>query len=187
MNTLEPFKKTTTSFKDERGEFSPLIIVNGIEFNLYQVNTVSTDKPYTFRGMHWQEPPYEQAKIIRCLFGNIIDFVIDIRVGSPNYGKSYSFTLNDKNTWLYVPSGFAHGYLTLPHNLGSTYPTLVEYFVNNEYNKDSERGIVLTTDIINIINKELPMGTELIINDRDLSWPTINEINSNFKYESDKQ
>ena len=92
---LEPFKILTKEFKDDRGDFSPFVIKEKLpDFKIVQVNTVASDKAYTFRGMHWQEPPYVQAKILRCTFGKIIDFAVDIRKGSPNFGRSYAFTLS---------------------------------------------------------------------------------------------
>jgi len=186
---IEPFRISTRVFNDSRGDFSPLVIKEQLpEFKVVQTNTVMTVSPYVFRGMHWQEPPYAQAKLLRCIIGNIIDFAIDIRQGSPNYGKCYAFALNDKNDWVYIPEGFAHGYLTLPHNLGKTYPTFVEYLINNDYNKESERGMFMTEDVIKIMSSELPNGnTDLIMNDRDWKWPTINEIKTEFRYEPDEQ
>jgi len=185
---LEPFRISTIEFADDRGEFSSIVLKDVLpDFNPVQFNTVTTVYPYVFRGMHWQEPPYTQAKLIRCITGHIIDYVIDIRNGSQNYGRSYAFTLNSKNDWVYVPEGFAHGYLTLPHNLSSTFPTLVEYVVNNDYNKESERGMLITDDIVKSINRELPVGIEVKMKDRDMRWPTINEIKSNFNYVPDEQ
>lgn len=187
---LEPFRISTKIFNDDRGDFSPLIIKQQLpDFNIVQVNTVATKSPYVFRGLHWQEPPYAQAKLLRCTFGKIIDFAVDIRQGSPNYGKSYAFTLDNKNDWVYIPEGFAHGYLTLPHNLGSTYPTLVEYLINNDYNHESERGMFMTDKIHTWIAAEMPMGNtkDIIMNNRDFLWPTIDEIKTEFKYEPDDQ
>lgn len=182
---LEPIRFTTNVYADERGRFLPFIISKDFkDFNLVQFNTVTTEKPYTFRGLHWQEPPYDQAKIIRCPFGKIIDFAIDIRKDSPNYGKSYGFVLSSYEDWVYIPRGFAHGYITLPHNLGSTYPTIVEYLVDNNYNKESERGMFMTNIIHECIANEIPMSITINMNDRDLSWPTIDEIKTKFKYEN---
>ena len=188
MIYLEPFRISTNVFKDDRGDFSPLVIKEQLpEFRIVQTNTVSTKEPYVFRGLHWQEPPYEQAKLLRCSFGKIIDFAVDIRHGSPRYGQSYGFVLSDKNDWVYIPEGFAHGYITLPHNLGSTYPTIVEYLINNDYNTEFERGMFVTKEIHDIISQELPLGVEIKMKDRDLSWPKIDEIKTNFKYEPDEQ
>lgn len=188
MDKIEPIRFSTNVYSDERGNFLPFIIEKDFpNFKLHQFNTVITYEPYTFRGLHWQEPPYSQAKIIHCPFGKIIDFLVDIREGSPNYGKSYCFFLSSYEDWVYIPEGFAHGYLTLPNEYEKNHPTIVEYLVNNEYNKESERGIFITKDIHQIIMNELPIDSDLIINDRDLKWPTIDEIKSNFKYIPDEQ
>jgi len=182
---IEPFRVSTQIFNDNRGEFSPLVLKEQLpDFNIVQVNTVTTLEPLTFRGMHWQEPPYAQAKLIRCISGKIIDFAIDIRQGSPNFGKSYGFVLSNKNDWVYIPEGFAHGYITFIDNV------IVEYLVNNEYNKESERGIKYTQEIRDIIKMELPTGclwADIIGNERDRNWPTINEIKTEFRYEPDEQ
>ena len=185
---LEPIRFTTNVYTDERGRFLPFIISKDFkDFNLVQFNTVTTGKPYTFRGLHWQEPPYAQAKIIRCPFGAIMDFAVDIREGSPKFGQSYCFVLRSYEDWVYIPEGFAHGYITLPHNLGNTYPTIVEYLVNNKYDKESERGMFMTGIIHECISNEIPMGRDIIMNDRDLRWPTIDEIKTEFRYEPDEQ
>ena len=183
---LNPFILTANNFKDDRGEFSPLVIKEQFpDFKIVQANTVVSNKPYTFRGMHWQEPPYAQAKLIRCLVGHIIDYVVDIRKDSPNFGKAYSFSLNDKNTWVYVPEGFAHAYLTLPHNLSSSYPTLVEYLINNDYNKESERGMWMTKEVEDMVYQEIG-NNQLVINERDLVWPSLDLIETKFRYEIEK-
>lgn len=188
MMYSEPFLISTKVFNDDRGDFSPLVFNDILpDFKVVQVNSVSTKSAYVFRGLHWQEPPYAQAKLLRCSFGSIIDFAVDIRAGSPNYGRSYEFRLSDKNDWVYIPEGFAHGYITLPHNLGNTYPTMVEYLINNDYNTSSERGMFITNEINNIINRELPLGVAVSMKDRDLSWPTIDKIQTEFRYEADEQ
>lgn len=184
----EPFRITNEVFNDIRGGFSPFNFAKDFnDFDIYQLNTVTTKNPYTFRGLHWQEPPYAQGKLIRCTIGKIIDFAVDIRIGSPNFGKSYEFILANPQEWVFIPRGFAHGYITLPHNLGETYPTTVEYLVDNHYNPSSERGMFITKDINRIIFQEIPLNTDLIICDRDLKWPTIDEIVTEFKYEPDEQ
>lgn len=185
---LEPFRISTKVFTDDRGDFSPLVLKEQLpDFKIVQTNTVATNAPYVFRGLHWQEPPYAQAKLLRCTFGKIIDFAVDIRQGSPNYGQSYGFVLSDKNDWVYIPEGFAHGYITLPHNLGSTYPTLVEYLINNDYDTASERGMFMTENIHKVICRELPVGVAPTMKDRDMQWPTIDEIKTEFRYEPNEQ
>ena len=185
---LEPIQIKANNFQDDRGEFSPFEIKKVFpDFKLLQVNTVFNNRPYTFRGLHWQEPPYDQTKIIRCVSGRIIDFVMDIRQGSPNYGQLYGFILDNSDTWLYVPRGFAHGYVTIPALLRDTVPNIVEYLIDNEYNKESERGLDFAGHLNDLLKEEVKEDFELIVNDRDLHWPTLNEINTAFKYEPEEQ
>lgn len=180
---LEPFRIDTPIYADERGLFTPAEITKNIpDFKTVQVNTVCTENPYTFRGLHWQVPPFAQAKLIRCLIGNIIDFAIDIREGSPNYGKTFAFALSKPAQWVYIPEGFAHGYFTLPHNMMKTYPTMVEYLVNNEYSPEHERGLFMTKEIHDTINRELPIGTDLKMSDRDWKWPNCDEFKTDFYF-----
>lgn len=175
---------TTKNFTDERGDFLPFEIKKLLpDFNLVQVNTVINNSPFIFRGLHWQEPPYAQTKVIRCISGQIIDFIIDIRTGSPTYGKLSGFILNTPDNWLYIPKGFAHGYVTMP----SKGPIIVEYLVDNEYNTESERGLNFADRLNNLIKEEIQDDVDLIVNDRDLHWPDINEINTEFKYEPEEQ
>ena len=118
----EPFIYKYETFKDSRGSFSPVFNEKdfseklGREIHFIQDNIAHNDKKFTFRGLHWQDPPYAQAKLVRCVSGSIIDIIVDIRKG-PTYGKPYLFWLSgSENQWLYVPRGFAHGYLTLIDN-----------------------------------------------------------------------
>lgn len=181
----EPLQFKSDNFKDNRGEFAPFEITKEFkDFKLLQVNTVVNYSPFTFRGLHWQEPPYDQTKIIRCLSGKIVDFVIDIRVGSPNYGQFYGFPLYEPNTWVYVPRGFAHGYVTLPCD--KDIPNIVEYLVDNEYNKESERGLDFASRLNSLLKEEVPYNFELIVNDRDLHWPVLEEIDTKFRYDSNE-
>lgn len=180
----EPYIITIKNFTDERGSFSPLELKKVVpDFNLVQINTVINNSPFIFRGLHWQEPPYDQTKILRCISGQIIDFVMDIRNGSPTYGELYGFVLNNPDNWIYVPRGFAHGYVTMP----SGGPIIVEYLVDNEYNKESERGLNFAEKLNKLLKEEIKEEFELIVNDRDIHWPDISEINTEFKYEPDEQ
>src|SRR5438105_3460249 len=102
-------------FEDERGYFfesynKKLFSLEGIEINFVQDNQASSMFG-VIRGLHFQSEPYAQTKLIRALSGTILDIVVDIRSGSPTYGKVYSIELSAKNKkQLLVPKGFAHGY-----------------------------------------------------------------------------
>ena len=89
------------------------------------------------RGLHYQRPPYEQAKLIRVITGKIYDVIVDIRKDSPDFGKWQGFTLSsDNNYQLWIPRGFAHGFLSLEEN------TQVIYKTDNFYNKEASISIM---------------------------------------------
>tara|TARA_E500000331_G_scaffold114870_1_gene112002 strand:- start:251 stop:799 length:549 start_codon:yes stop_codon:yes gene_type:complete len=131
-------------FKDDRGAF----IENwnfkkfqeiGINDNFVQDNQSISSKG-VFRGLHFQNPPHAQAKLVRVVRGSVLDVAVDLRSNSSTYGKHYSIVLSDKNfKSFYIPKGFAHGFITLEDN------TIFSYKCSNEYNKESE-GCLLWND-----------------------------------------
>ena len=134
-------------FEDERGYFyesynKKLFQQHGIEVDFVQDNQ-SLSEAGVLRGLHCQNPPYSQGKLVRVIKGSILDVVVDIRKQSPTYGKHFTTQLNEKNkTMLWIPLGFVHGFLTLENN------TIFSYKCSNYYNKDSEQCILWNdTDI----------------------------------------
>ena len=108
----------------------------GINFEFLQDN-LSLSKKNVLRGMHLQNPPFDQGKLVRVIKGSVLDVVIDLRKASPTYGQHFKIELNDRNNKaLWVPSGFAHGFAALEDN------TLFSYKCTNVYNKDSEVSIL---------------------------------------------
>jgi dTDP-4-dehydrorhamnose 3,5-epimerase len=90
----------------------------------------------TLRGLHWQAPPFAQSKLVRVTQGAVIDVAVDVRVGSPTFGKHVAVKLSDENNYqLFIPRGFAHGFLAL------TDEVIFQYKCDNLYNKESERAI----------------------------------------------
>jgi dTDP-4-dehydrorhamnose 3,5-epimerase len=131
-------------FRDDRGYFfesfnrSKLdVLGNDLEF--VQDNQSLSQKD-VLRGLHFQNPPYAQAKLVSVIQGSVLDVAVDIRKESPTYGKSFSIILDgiDKNQ-LFIPVGFAHGFKTLENN------TIFFYKCTNYYNKESE-GCLLWND-----------------------------------------
>ena len=129
--------------EDERGYFYE--VFNEKEFNektegkydfhALQENESKSSK-FVFRGLHFQKPPYEQAKLVRVLKGGVIDFAVDIRKDSPTFGKGGLAWLTEENKeQFFIPRGFAHGFLVL------TDEAVFEYKCDNYYNKESEDGI----------------------------------------------
>lgn len=128
-------------FGDDRGYFSPYFIQNdldklGIKFErVVQANRSKSAKGVV-RGLHFQKNPKCQAKIVEVIKGKAIDVVVDIREGSPSYGKSVSVLLTpENNRQLFVPRGFAHGFISLEDD------TIFQYLIDNDYAPEMEAGI----------------------------------------------
>ncbi len=126
-------------FGDDRGFFlesfnQRKLKEKGIDFEVKQVNFAKSEKN-VLRGLHYQEEPNAQAKLVGVLNGAVVDVVVDIRVDSPTYLQHYKIILDSNDTFLLVPKGFAHGYHTLKDK------TIFYYAVDQFYAPDSEKGI----------------------------------------------
>jgi dTDP-4-dehydrorhamnose 3,5-epimerase len=127
--------------EDERGFFARFFCVNeykdhGLENKIVQINNSLTFDKYTLRGLHYQLPPKSEVRIVRCLRGSLLDMSLDLRPKSPTFGKWYSVELtSDNRKMVYIPKGFAHGFLTLEDN------TEMLYMVTEFYSPDLERVI----------------------------------------------
>ncbi|MBL7920385.1 MAG: dTDP-4-dehydrorhamnose 3,5-epimerase [Bacteroidia bacterium] len=136
-------------FEDERGYFfesysQKLFKDAGLDLNFVQDNQSLSQKG-VLRGLHFQNPPYAQGKLVRVITGAVLDVVVDIRKESNTYGKWYGLELTEKNKWMmYVPPGFAHGFLTLENN------TVFSYKCTNFYNKASEDCLLWNDKDLNI-------------------------------------
>lgn len=159
-------------FGDERGYFNPYFIKENlkpidIDFDVIQCNRSMSMKGVV-RGLHFQKPPYTQAKIIEVIAGAALDFVLDLRKDSPTYMTYQTFLLkNDDNTLIYIPRGFAHGFLALEDN------TIFQYLVDNNYRPDFEDGILLNDPDLGIDwdkIKECYNINEYIISDKDKKY-----------------
>jgi dTDP-4-dehydrorhamnose 3,5-epimerase len=138
----------------------------GIDFKIVQENE-SMSKKGVIRGLHFQKPPYEQAKLVRCVYGQVLDVIVDIRPDSTSYGKVVTVQLNGGlRRSVFVPKGCAHGFSTKNR-------ALFQYKVDNQYNKESEGGIVYNDPQLNI-NWEV-MG-KVKISDKDLVLPFFKDI-----------
>jgi len=152
-------------YHDSRGLFKEVFRNNVIEENLgYEINFCQDNNVKSsymvLRGLHYQEEPYAQSKLVSLTEGKILDIAVDIRKNSKTYGKYFSYVLSsDTHKSIFIPKGFAHGYLTLSDNAD------VNYKVDNYYNKNSEQGISFKDKYLNIdlgVNEN-----ELIISDKD--------------------
>ncbi|TDD98390.1 dTDP-4-dehydrorhamnose 3,5-epimerase [Flavobacterium cellulosilyticum] len=165
-------------YNDERGYFfeaynQSKFNKNGIEYQFIQDNQ-SFSKRGVIRGLHLQINPFAQAKLVRVLEGEILDVAVDLRKNSPTYGKHFSVVLSSENKkQLMVPHGFAHGFSVLSETAS------VLYKVDQIYHKESERGIRYDDPILAIdwqINPE-----EVIVSEKDLILPSLNEVNWSFE------
>jgi dTDP-4-dehydrorhamnose 3,5-epimerase len=166
-------------FEDSRGYFfesynQNLFKQHGIDVHCVQDNQSSSGYG-VIRGLHYQLNPYAQIKLVRVLHGAILDVVVDLRKGSPAYGKSYSIELSDKNKkQLYIPAGFAHGFSVLSEKAE------VMYKCDNFYNKESEAGILYNDPQLNI-DWKIPAGKE-IISDKDRVLRGFADCKNNFEF-----
>lgn len=143
----------------------------GLPTNFSQFNFV-TSKKNVIRGLHYQYPN-PQGKLVCCMYGKIFDVAVDIRMGSPTFGKWFGLELSDENgLQLYIPEGYAHGYLVLSDIANVFYAT------TNEYEPSGQFGIIYNDPTINI---KWPLTGPVIISEKDKSLPLITQINSPFK------
>ena len=125
----------------------------------------------TLRGLHWQAPPFVQSKLVRVTKGAVIDVAVDIRVGSPTFGKHVAVELTDENNLqMFIPRGFAHGFIALTDNV------IFQYKCDNLYNKESERAV--RWDSINWDLEKYNIETPLL-SDKDKVHKLLSEINKN--------
>jgi dTDP-4-dehydrorhamnose 3,5-epimerase len=166
-------------FEDDRGYFFESYNANtckdgGVNISFIQDNQAKSCYG-VIRGLHYQLNPHAQTKFIRVLHGSILDVVVDMRKGSPMYGKWFSIELSGKNKkQLLVPQGFAHGYSVLS-------PTAeVFYKCDAFYNKESEGGLLYNDPTLNI-DWQIEEGEE-IISAKDMVQPTFENCKNNFEF-----
>jgi dTDP-4-dehydrorhamnose 3,5-epimerase len=165
-------------FADSRGYFfesynERTFKEQGIDIHFVQDNE-SSSAYGVIRGLHYQQPPYVQTKLIRVLEGRILDVVVDIRKGSPSFGKVFSIELTAENKkQLFIPAGFAHGFSVISEK------TAVLYKCDNFYNKESERGIRFDDPQLKI-DWKIPAGKS-IISDKDQILPLFADSMNSFE------
>jgi len=141
--------------------------VTGHRFDVHQANC-SLSAAGVLRGLHFAQLPPSQAKFVTCVHGAVFDVVVDIRVGSPTYGRWDSVRLDDRDRrTVYVSEGLAHGFLALQDN------STVMYLCSAEYNPQREHTITPTDPKLAI---DWPSGHELLLSDRDGAAPTLEEV-----------
>lgn len=168
-------------FRDDRGWFSETYSAQrlrdeGISDVFVQDNHSKSVATGTVRGIHFQAPPHAQSKLVRCVRGSILDFAIDLRRGSPSFGRSVSVLLSEQNaTQLYVPIGFGHAFVTLEPD------TEVLYKVNDVYAPECEGGVIWDDPTLGI-DWPLPASGALL-SAKDRLLPRLNAFESPFEYD----
>ncbi len=170
-------------FKDERGFFMEswnsndwknIMGKSKQEFNLFLQDNHSKSSIGVLRGLHYQLNPYAQGKLVRCISGEIFDVAVDIRINSPTFGKYVGEFLSSENyLQLWIPEGFAHGFLTISEKAEVVYKT------TNLWDKNSERIIKWDDPSINIEWPEVILkNNEILISPKDSQAPLLSEVNS---------
>ena len=166
-------------FGDSRGYFfeaynQQVFKEAGIDFHFVQDNQ-SSSVYGVIRGLHYQLPPFPQAKLVRALEGTILDVAVDIRKGSPTYGQIFTIELSAENKkQLFIPAGFAHGFSVLSDKAE------ILYKCDQFYNKDSEAGISYNDPAL-AIDWKIPAGKE-IISEKDKGLPTMAKCRNTFVF-----
>ena len=168
-------------FKDARGWFSETWNQNHLDTVFDNIRFVQDNHSLsipkgTVRGLHYQSPPAAQDKLVRVLSGSITDIAVDIRIGSPTYGKSLSVKLSkDNGKQLLVPKGFLHGFITLEKN------TEILYKCSDYYSPEHEAGIKFDDSDLSI---DWWIGTsEVTLSEKDQDLPSFKDLISPFIYE----
>jgi len=167
-------------FGDHRGFFAETYSRRtfaslGVDIAFVQDNHSLSAAVGTVRGLHFQAPPHAQAKLVRCGRGAIFDVAVDIRLGSPTYGKWAGFTLSaDNGAQLYIPKGFAHGFVTLEAD------SEIVYKCSEYYAPEAEGALRWDDPDIGI---EWPIMGNAILSEKDASAPLLADFYSPFAFE----
>ena len=166
-------------FKDSRGYFFESFSQREFNEKVTPIQFVQDNESCSsygvMRGLHFQKPPYSQSKLVRCVKGSVLDVAIDIRKGSPTYGKHVAVELSAENhLQFFIPKGFAHGYVVLSKE------AIFQYKCDEFYTPQSEGGIQLLDESLGI---NWPISADkAILSDKDKKYPKFSEIISDFDY-----
>jgi dTDP-4-dehydrorhamnose 3,5-epimerase len=168
---------TPARFGDARGFFSESwnktrMAEAGLDIDFVQDNHSMSAQVGTVRGLHFQAPPHAQGKLVRCGRGALYDVAVDIRRGSPSYGQHFGIELSFENgKQLWVPAGFAHGFVTLQPD------TEIVYKCTNFYNAEADGGV--RWDSCGI---DWPLQGDPILSDKDTAAPALADFDTPFDW-----
>lgn len=159
-------------FNDERGYFLESYNKEKIEKHIPEINFIQDNESKSvkgvLRGLHFQKPPFEQSKLVRCIKGEVLDVAVDLRKDSPTYGKYESINLSGENKkQFFIPKGFAHGFVVLSKD------AIFSYKVDNKYAPEYDSGILWNDSTLNI-DWKLDIN-EIIISEKDKNLKTLDK------------
>lgn len=167
-------------FTDERGYFFESFSQREFDENVGPVKFVQDNQSRSvrgvLRGLHFQKPPYTQAKLVRCTQGRVVDVAVDIRFGSPTYGRHVAVELSEENhLQLFVPRGFAHGFAVLSET------AVFQYKCDNFYAPEADGGISIKDGSLGI-DWRIPTASA-ILSEKDLRHVCLKDFDSPFDYQ----
>lgn len=166
-------------FGDARGYFFESYSKREFEEKVGKVDFVqdneSMSKKDVMRGLHFQRPPYAQSKLVRCVKGSVLDVAVDIRKGSPTYGKHVAVELTEDNhLQFFIPKGFAHGFVVLSD------VAVFQYKCDNFYHPEADGGISILDDSLGI---DWKISTQnAILSEKDTKHPLLKDFDSPFDF-----
>ncbi|MDE6017509.1 MAG: dTDP-4-dehydrorhamnose 3,5-epimerase [Muribaculaceae bacterium] len=166
-------------FKDSRGYFFESYNKQVFDQEVCPIDFVQDNESCStygvMRGLHFQRPPFAQAKLVRCVKGAVLDVAVDIRKGSMTYGQHVSVELTEENhRQFFIPRGFAHGFAVLSDI------AIFQYKCDNYYNPEADGGISILDESLGIDWKIDP--TKAILSEKDLLHPLLKDFDSPFEY-----
>lgn len=167
-----------TIFEDSRGyffeSFNDLTFLNYVAVVDFVQDNESKSTYGVMRGLHFQKPPYAQAKLVRCVKGAVLDVAVDIRKSSPTYGQHVAVELTEDNhRQLFIPKGFAHGFAVLSDT------AIFQYKCDNFYHPESDGGINILDNSLGI-DWKIPTD-KAILSDKDTKHPNLKDFITPFK------
>ena len=171
-------------FTDARGYFMEAYKEREFEDNIGKVcfsqDNESCSTRGVLRGLHYQLAPYAQSKLVRVIQGKVLDVAVDIRKGSPTFGKYIAVELSEENkTQLFIPKGFAHGFYVMSEKAVFTYK------VDNPYTPTHERGIRFDDPSIGV-DWRIMADCKVCISEKDCIAPLLCDVENNFEYKNNK-
>jgi dTDP-4-dehydrorhamnose 3,5-epimerase len=166
-------------FGDDRGYFLESFNLQEFEENIGPIKFIQDNESKSskgvLRGLHFQKPPFNQAKLVRCIEGRVLDVTVDIRKGSHTYGKHVAIELSGENKkQVFVPKGFAHGFSVLSKT------AVVSYKVDNRYSPEHDAGIRFDDEALKIdwgLTQE-----EVQLSEKDKDLPSFKDLDSPFNF-----